>query len=122
MIGTRWWPRDSTFPMSLWWGAQHRPGLYNNVFRSFERTFSLLTQVVGRCGRGNWEAVPSFRPIPDSPIIELAAAQPPILYQEEIISRKLHLYPPYCTMVGIGFSGPEQSAKGCQRLLGSSAV
>ena len=113
MIGTQMVAKGLNFPNVTLVGVLNTDqSLYNNDFRSFERTFSLLTQVVGRCGRGalgGRAVIQTYSP--ESPIIELAAAQDyQSFYQEEILSRKLHLYPPFCTMVGIGFSGAEQSA------------
>ena len=41
--------------MSLWWGVLGADQmLYNDDFRSNERAFDLLTQVVGRSGRGKY--------------------------------------------------------------------
>ncbi len=72
--------------------------MYSDDYRSFERTFSLLTQVIGRAGRGD---VPGKAIIqtsnPDSNLIELAKSQDyDSFYEEEIISRRLMIYPPYC--------------------------
>ena len=84
--------------------------LYAQDYRSFERAFSLFTQVVGRSGRAEKPGrafIQTFTP--ENPVIELAASQDyPAFYQEEIASRKIHLYPPFCDMMGIGFSGPDQ--------------
>ena len=113
MIGTQMVAKGLNFPNVTLVGVLNTDqSLYNNDFRSFERTFSLLTQVVGRCGRGTLGGRAVIQTYsPESPIIELAAVQDyKSFYQEEILSRKLHLYPPFCTMVGIGFSGTEQSA------------
>lgn len=72
--------------------------MYSEDFRSFERTFSLLTQVVGRAGRGDFEGKAIVQTLnPDSNIIELAARQDyENFYEEEILTRKLMTYPPYC--------------------------
>jgi len=72
--------------------------MYSEDFRSFERTFSLLTQVVGRAGRGD---IPGKAIVqasnPDSDLIEMAQNQDyDAFYEEEILTRKLMIYPPYC--------------------------
>lgn len=71
---------------------------FSEDFRSFERTFSLLTQVVGRAGRGNTRGKAIIQTVnPDSNIIELAKNQDyDTFYSEEILNRKLMVYPPYC--------------------------
>ena len=47
---------------------------------------------------------------PENPIIEMAAQQDyDSFYADEIDSRRIHLYPPFCDMVGVGFSGLENS-------------
>ncbi|MEE1184928.1 MAG: primosomal protein N', partial [Acutalibacteraceae bacterium] len=67
-------------------------------YRSFERTFSLLTQVVGRAGRGESAGKAVVQTVdPDSNIIELAASQDyESFYNEEISVRQLMTFPPYC--------------------------
>ena len=72
--------------------------MYSEDFRSFERTFSLLTQVVGRAGRGDAEGTAIIQTSsPDSNIIELAKSQDyDTFYEEEILNRKLMIYPPFC--------------------------
>ncbi len=71
---------------------------FSEDFRSFERTFSLLTQVVGRAGRGKNAGLAIVQSInPDSELIELAAKQDyEGFYESEIMTRRLMIYPPYC--------------------------
>lgn len=72
--------------------------MFSEDFRSFERSFSLLTQVVGRAGRGNLAGRAIVQTItPESNLIELAKNQDyDSFYEEEILTRKLMVYPPYC--------------------------
>ncbi len=71
---------------------------FSEDFRSFERSFSLLTQVVGRAGRGEARGRAIIQTInPENSILELAAKQDyDGFYSEEILTRKLMVYPPYC--------------------------
>ena len=71
---------------------------FSEDFRSFERTFSLLTQVVGRAGRGENSGRAIVQSVnPDSEIIGLAAKQDyDGFYESEIMTRRLMIYPPYC--------------------------
>ena len=71
---------------------------FSEDFRSFERAFSLLTQVVGRAGRGNNRGKAIIQTVnPESNIIELAQKQDyESFYEEEIMTRKLMVYPPFC--------------------------
>ena len=71
---------------------------FSEDFRSFERTFSLLTQVVGRAGRGESKGLAIIQSVnPDSELIGLAAKQDyGGFYESEIMTRKLMIYPPYC--------------------------
>ena len=84
--------------------------LYNDDYRSLERTFSLLTQVVGRAGRGGYEGKAVIQTLtPENEIIALAAAQDyESFFSTEIVLRKLMTYPPYCDLCLIGFSGTEE--------------
>lgn len=71
---------------------------FSEDYRSFERTFSLLTQVVGRAGRGENAGRAIVQSInPDSELIGLAAKQDyEGFYESEIMTRRLMIYPPYC--------------------------
>ncbi|MBR4123864.1 MAG: primosomal protein N', partial [Clostridia bacterium] len=71
---------------------------YSEDYRSFERTFSLLTQVVGRAGRGSVRGKAIIQTSnPDSNIIEHAKNQDyDTFYSEEILTRRLTVYPPFC--------------------------
>ena len=85
--------------------------LYSDDFRSVERTFALLTQVVGRSGRGEFKGraiVQTYTP--ESPIIKLASAQDyESFYETEIATRKMLVYPPYCDMCVLSFTGMDES-------------
>ena len=84
--------------------------LYNNDFRSYERTFSLLTQVVGRAGRGNYAGRAIIQTYtPENSVISLAAQQNyDEFYNSEINMRKAMLYPPFVDLCVICFSGKNQ--------------
>ncbi len=77
--------------------------MYSEDFRGFERTFSLLTQVVGRAGRGENAGRAIIQTVnPDSDIIELAASQDyDSFYENEILNRKLMIYPPFCDICAV---------------------
>ena len=85
--------------------------LFAQGFRAYETVFSLVTQVVGRSGRAK---DPGFAIIqttdPDSPVLNLAAAQDyDAFFEQEIAYRKLGLYPPFCGLCVVGFAGPKES-------------
>ena len=94
--------------------------LYAGDFRSYERTFSLITQVVGRGGRGKRKGRAVLQTfIPEHYIMNLAAAQDYNgFYNEEIAIRRAMIFPPLCDMCIFCFSGNEDiSAR-----LGADAV
>ena len=83
-------------------------------YRAYERTFDMLTQVVGRSGRGADAGEAVIQTIdPENNIIQLAAEQAYTkFYDSEIILRKAHLYPPFCAMCSVVFSsGKENDAR-----------
>ena len=84
--------------------------LFAQGFRAYETVFSLITQVVGRSDRAK---DPGFALIqttdPDNPVLNLAAAQDyDAFFEQEIAYRKLGLYPPFCGLCVVGFSGPKE--------------
>ena len=84
--------------------------LYSDDFRSYERAFDLLTQVVGRSGRGKFAGRAMIQTFtPENSVIELAARQDyQAFYKGEIAIRKAMLYPPYSDICVIGFVGSVQ--------------
>ena len=84
--------------------------LNNDDFRSEERTFDLITQVVGRSGRGEYKGTAVIQTItPENHIIQLAQKQDfESFYNNEIIIRKAMVYPPYCDMCVVGFSSENE--------------
>lgn len=106
MVGTQMVAKGLNFPNVTLVGVLNADqSLFAQDFRCYENTFSLLTQVIGRCGRG---ALPGRAYIqttdPDHYILEQAARQDyDGFYADEIAGRKLGLYPPYCSLCLVGF-------------------
>ena len=108
LIGTQMVAKGLDFPNVTLVGvlnADHM--LYLDDYRSFENTFSLLTQVVGRSGRGKNKGRAIIQTYtPENPIITLAAQQDyDAFYASEIGIRKAMLYPPFASICLIGFVG-----------------
>lgn len=81
--------------------------LYSDDFRSYERAFSLLTQVVGRSGRGEFSGRAIIQTMtPENPVIAMAARQDyQEFYKNEIAVRRGMLYPPFSDICMVGFVG-----------------
>ncbi len=111
MLGTQMVAKGLDFPKVTVVGVLNADiAMHSSDFRSYERTFSLLTQVVGRSGRGTDKGTAVIQTIePDSKIIELAANQDyESFYSSEIMTRKLMIYPPYCDIATVSFMGTER--------------
>ena len=80
--------------------------LFAGDFRSYERTFSLITQVVGRGGRGSKPGRAILQTfLPEHYVLRLAAAQDYEGFaREEFSIRKALLFPPFCDICVVGFS------------------
>ena len=85
--------------------------LYADDFRSYERTFSLITQVVGRGGRRELPGRAFLQTYqPDHPVLTAAARQDyPAFYKTEVETRRLLLYPPFCRLYCLGFWGEKEA-------------
>ena len=84
--------------------------LYVDHYRAAERTFSLLTQVVGRAGRGEKEGravIQTYTPRND---VILAAAEQDYdrFYDDEIRLRRLRRDPPFADHFTLTVTGPEE--------------
>jgi primosomal protein N' (replication factor Y) len=111
MLGTQMVAKGLDFPKVTVVGVLNADiAMHSSDFRSYERTFSLLTQVVGRSGRGTDKGTAVIQTAePDSKIISLAADQDyETFYSSEIMTRKLMIYPPYCDIATVSFMGTER--------------
>ena len=86
--------------------------LYNDSFRAAETTFNMLTQVVGRAGRGDAPGRAVIQTMnPEHQVIKLAAKQDyDGFYDLEIGLRRLQGVPPFGDLVTITFTGQEETA------------
>jgi primosomal protein N' (replication factor Y) len=113
MVGTQMVAKGLNFPRVTLVGVLLADqSFYSDDFRSYERSFALITQVVGRCGRGELPGRAIIQTYtPENRIIPLAAAQDyPAFFRDEILFRKVGLYPPFCDFVRIAFMGEDQQA------------
>ena len=85
--------------------------LYIDNYHAAERTFDLLSQVVGRAGRGSKEGRAVIQTYtPENAVIKAAAAQDyEAFYQSEIRMRKLRRYPPFSDLFVFTVSGADES-------------
>jgi len=85
--------------------------LWSGDYRAQERTFNLITQVVGRSGRGNKAGRAVIQTLtPDNEVIRYAAAQDyDSFYQGEIELRKILNLPPFAELYSIMVSGMDEA-------------
>ncbi len=99
LLGTQMVTKGHDFPdVTLVGVLLADASLYLDDYRAAERTFSMLTQVIGRAGRGERAGLAVIQTNnPDSEIIRLAAAQDyESFYEREIRLRQLLVFPPFC--------------------------
>ena len=86
--------------------------LYTDSFRAAETTFNMLTQVVGRAGRGDSPGRAIIQTLaPDHEVIRLAAKQDyDGFYNLEIGLRRLQWVPPFGDLITVTFLGQEETA------------
>lgn len=107
--------------------------LYVDDFRAAERTFSLLTQVIGRAGRAEKRGRAVIQTNnPDNEVIRLACAQDyPAFYAREEALRRALVFPPFCDIVLLTLSSTDEQAlmrqpicygAACQRLPNGSSL
>lgn len=102
LIGTQMVAKGHDFPrVTLVGVALADTSLYVSDFRAAERTFSLLTQVVGRAGRASDNGIAVIQTFsPKNETIRLACTQDyERFYEGEIAIRRELSYPPFCDMV-----------------------
>ena len=121
MIGTQMIGKGLDFPnVTLVGVLSVDKALFAGDFRSYERTFSLITQVVGRSGRGDKQGRAILQTfMPEHYIMNLAAEQDyKGFYNEEIAIRRAMIFPPVCDMAVFCFSANSEISA----IKGSGAV
>lgn len=84
--------------------------LYSGDYRASERTFSLITQVVGRSGRGTKPGravIQTFTPENET-IMQAASQDYDSFYDSEIIVRRIENAPPFYDYISITVSGDSE--------------
>ena len=112
LVGTQMVAKGLDFPNVTLVGVLNADQtLYADDYRSYERSFSLLTQVVGRSGRGSSKGMAVIQTFtPDNLIIAMAARQDyDAFYNAEIAMRQAMLYPPFADICPVGFAGEDQA-------------
>ncbi len=111
LVGTQMVAKGLNFPNVTLVGVLNIDQmLFNDDYKSGERAFDLITQVVGRSGRGDFHGKAFIQTaFPDSEIVTLARAQDyKSFYNLELPIRKEMIYPPFCDLCVIGFSGEKE--------------
>ena len=102
MVGTQMVTKGHNFPdVTLVGVLLADASLYVDDYRASERTFAMLTQVIGRAGRGDTPGRAIIQTNnPDNDVITLACAQDyHTFFEREIKLRRLLTFPPYCDIV-----------------------
>ena len=84
--------------------------LYTDSFRAAETTFNMLTQVVGRAGRGDHPGSALIQTlVPEHRVINLAARQDyDGFYELELALRRVQSCPPFGDILQLTFSGEQE--------------
>lgn len=111
MIGTQMIAKGLDFPnVTLVGVLLIDKSLYAGDYMGFERTFSLITQVVGRSGRADKVGRAYLQTFsPDHYVLQLASRQDfDSFYEQEIAIRKAMIFPPLCSICVVGFSAIDE--------------
>ena len=113
LLGTQMVTKGHDFPNVTLVGILNSDtSLYLNDYRANERTFSMLAQVIGRAGRSEKSGRALIQTMnPDHDVIRLACEQDyKTFFENEIQTRKLLSYPPFCDIVLLTLSGIVENA------------
>ena len=112
LLGTQMVAKGLDFPNVTLVGVVNADSsLYDENYTSNERSFDLITQVVGRSGRRDEKGKAVIQTVnPYNPIIEFAGAQDyKSFFNTEIALRKTMTYPPFCDIYSASFTGEDEN-------------
>ncbi len=115
LLGTQMVSKGHDFPRVTTVGVLNADSsMFLDDYRASERTFSMLTQVIGRAGRSDKSGVSFIQTFnPDSDIIALASKQDyRAFYENEIRIRKSLTFPPFCDIAVITLSSADEAVLG----------
>ena len=113
LLGTQMVTKGHDFPKVTLVGViLADTSLYLNDYRACEKTFSLMTQVLGRAGRGEKPGRAVIQTYsPENDTIRLCAKQDyDSFFDGEIALRKASIFPPFCDIVTFLFSSEDEQA------------
>ncbi len=111
LIGTQMISKGLDFPNVTFVGIISVDATLNLPdFRASEKTFQLITQVAGRAGRGSDPGEVVLQTYDTEHFSILAASNHDYssFYNEESMIREAFVYPPYCNLISIHFTGPNE--------------
>lgn len=112
LIGTQMVAKGLDFPNVTLVGVVNADNsLYDENYDSSERTFDLITQVIGRSGRRDVKGTAVIQTInPYNQTLEYSAMQDyKSFFDNEIALRKSLIYPPYCDIISVSFMGENEN-------------
>ena len=112
LLGTQMVAKGHDFPrVTLVGVALADTSLFVSDFRAAERTFSLLTQVIGRAGRAGDKGTAVIQTfVPKNEVIRLACLQDyEKFYEGEIALRRELSYPPFCDIVNLTLTSENEA-------------
>ncbi len=115
LLGTQMVTKGHDFPdVTLVGVLLADASLYLDDYRAAERTFAMLTQVIGRAGRARKTGTAVIQTNnPDNECIRLACAQDyPAFYESEIKLRRLLVFPPFCDIVLLTLTSADEKELG----------
>lgn len=104
LVGTQMITKGLDFKNVSLVGIMNADGLLNFPdFRSFERSFQLMTQVAGRAGRKDKQGKVLIQTYsPDHDIIHSVQSNDYLcMYDAQMVERKHFTYPPFCKLISI---------------------
>lgn len=112
LIGTQMVAKGLDFPNVTLVGVVNADNsLYDENYTAQEKSFDLITQVVGRSGRRNETGYAVIQTInPYNEVIKYASKQDyHSFYENEIALRKVLTYPPFCDIYSVSFISEDEN-------------